>query len=119
MQAGHDINYLALAGILDLNRDATGRPVIPGVQIADIGGGSYMFAMAIVTALLQRARTGQGSYVDVSMLDSLLPLMTIPFSQHQGGFDVRSANFLNGGLVNYQVYETADDRWMAPGSPGA
>jgi len=116
LQAGHDINYLALAGILDLNRDARGRPVIPGVQIADIGGGSYMFAMAIVTALLQRERTGQGSYLDVSMLDGLLPMMTIPFSQHQGGLDVRSANFLNGGLVNYQVYETSDERWMALGA---
>jgi crotonobetainyl-CoA:carnitine CoA-transferase CaiB-like acyl-CoA transferase len=116
LQAGHDINYLALAGILDLNRDGNGRPVIPGVQVADIGGGSYMLAMAVVSALLQRERTGRGSYLDVAMLDGLLPMMTIPFSQHQGGFDVRSANFLNGGLVNYQVYETADKRWMALGA---
>jgi len=116
LRAGHDLNYLALAGVLDLNRDERGRPVIPGIQIADIGGGSFMLAMAVVSALLQRERTGQGSYLDVSMLDGLLPMMTIPFSQHQGGLDVRSANFLNGGLVNYQVYETADGRWMALGA---
>jgi len=116
MQAGHDINYLAMAGVLDLNRDADGRPVVPGVQVADIGGGSYMCAMAIVSALFHRAQTGEGSYLDVSMLDALLPLMTIPFSQQQGGMDVRTANFLSGALVNYNVYATADDRWVALGA---
>lgn len=116
MQPGHDINYLAMAGVLDLNRDAAGRPVVPGVQVADIGGGSYMCAMGIVSALFHRAQTGEGSYLDISMLDGLLPLMTIPFSQQQGGMDVHTANFLSGALVNYNVYPTADKRWVALGA---
>lgn len=116
LQAGHDINYLAMSGILDLNRDEHGRPVVPGIQVADIGGGSYLCAMGILSALFHRAQTGEGSYVDISMLDGLLPLMTIPFSQHQGGMDVYTANFLSGALVNYNVYQTADQRWVALGA---
>lgn len=115
-KAGHDINYLALAGLLDMNRDQNGAPVLPGVQLADICSGSSWCAMAVVSGLFHRERTGQGSYHDVSMLDGLLPLLTIPFTQHQGGLDTRTTQFLSGALANYNVYQTADDRWMALGA---
>jgi len=114
--AGHDLNYLAYSGILSLTRDREGRPVIPGVQVADIGGGSYMTLSACLTALLQRERSGRGAYVDVAMLDGLLPLLTVPATQHWGGLDPYQLNFLSGALVNYNVYECADSKWVALGA---
>ncbi len=112
-RAGHDLNYLAEAGILSFNCDAAGKPVVPGVQLADIGSGSYLTVTACLSGLLRRAQTGQGAYLDVSMLDGLLPLMTIPLTQHWGGLDPYSANFLSGALVNYNVYACADGKWVA------
>lgn len=114
--AGHDLNYLAYSGILSLTRDHAGRPVIPGVQIADIAGGAYMTLSGCLTALLQRERSGRGAYVDVAMLDGLLPLLTVPATQHWGGFDPYQVNFLSGALVNYNVYECADGKWVALGA---
>ncbi len=110
---GHDLNYLAYSGILGLSRDQQGRPVIPGVQIADIAGGSYLVVTACLSALLQRERTGRGSRVDVGMLDGLLPLLAVPATQLWGGFDPSQMNPLGGALVNYNVYECADGRWVA------
>lgn len=114
--AGHDLNYLAYSGLLSLNCDETGKPVIPGAQIADIAGGSYGAVMACLAGLFQRSRTGKGGFFDVSMLSGLMPLLTIPFSQHFGGLDPYLYNALSGGLVNYNVYECADGRWMALGA---
>lgn len=114
--AGHDLNYLAYSGILSLTCDHRGRPVIPGVQLADIGGGSYMVFAAILAALFQRERTGRGAYVDVAMLDGLLPLLSVPAAQHWGGFDPYVVNVLSGALVNYNVYECSDGRWVALGA---
>jgi len=68
-RVGHDVNYLGYAGVLNYIRDTDGRPVIPGVQIADIGGGALMAAVGILTALLAREQTGRGQLVDVAMLD--------------------------------------------------
>lgn len=114
--AGHDINYLAYSGILSLNTDANGKPVIPGIQLADIAGGSYQVVMALLAALWHRERHGQGSYLDLAMLDGLLPLLTIPASQRQGEWDPYTMNFLSGALVNYNVYACADQRWVALGA---
>jgi alpha-methylacyl-CoA racemase len=110
--AGHDLNYLAYSGILSLIRDEEGRLVIPGVQIADAAG-AYMLTMACMSALFQRERQGRGAYVDVSMLDSLAPMLVIPATQYWGGISPRDANFLSGGLVNYNVYACAGGKWMA------
>lgn len=114
--AGHDLNYLAYSGVLSLIRDQEGRPVIPGVQVADIASGSYLTMTAVLTALLQRERTGSGAYVDVSMLDGLLPLLTVPATQQWGGFDPYTVNFLSGALVNYNVYRCAGGKWIALGA---
>ena len=112
LQAGHDLNYLALTGILDLMRDDNGKPVIPGVQIADIAGGSYMLVTACLAALLQR----KGQYIDVAMLDGLPPLLSIPLSQSWGGIDPHEMKMLNGNLVNYNVYKCKDGEYMALGA---
>lgn len=115
-EAGHDLNYLALSAVLDLNRDENGKPVIPGIQIADIAGGAYRVQSACLAALVERYQTGKGKYIDLSMTDGLLPLLTYPLSQYFGGWDPRELNILSGGLVNYNVYKTADDEWMALGA---
>jgi alpha-methylacyl-CoA racemase len=114
--AGHDLNYLAQSGTLDLNRDENGKPVIPGFQIADIAGGSYRLQMAVMAALLERARTGEGNYSDISMTDGMRPLLTFPLSQLKGGWNPKELRILSGGLVNYNVYETKDGKWMALGA---
>lgn len=111
--AGHDLNYLAETGLLSLNMDEQGRPVIPGFQLADIGSGSYLLQQACLAGLLQRERTGEGSYWDVNMAAGLLPLQVLPLSQHWGGLDPYSFRLLSGGLVNYNVYACADDHWIA------
>lgn len=112
LKAGHDLNYLAYTGLLDLMRDERGKPVIPGVQIADVAGGSYMLVTACLAALLQ----GEGQYVDVSVLDGIPHLLTIPLSQLWGGLDPHEMKLLNGNLVNYNVYKTKDGTWMALGA---
>lgn len=115
-EAGHDINYLANAGILDMIRDEQGKPVIPAVQIADIASGSYLTLSACLTALIGRSKNAKPQYIDVSMLNGLVPLLAIPMSQEWGGLSANLLKVLHGGLVNYNVYEAKDGRWMALGA---
>ncbi len=115
-QAGHDLNYLANSGILSLNRDEQGKPVIPGIQIADIGGGAYMAYAACMMGLFHKERTKQAIYMDVAMLDGLIPLLSIPITQQWGGLAPNIAKVLHGGLVNYNVYQCKDDKWIALGA---
>ncbi len=84
-RVAHDINFSALAGILHLLGDGTGRPPIPSVQIGGAGGGSLMAAVGILAALLGRARTGKGQYLDVAILDGLTPFMALSMSEHLAG----------------------------------
>ena len=89
--AGHDLNYIALAGVLNLtgeSPDAIGQPTpptIPGVQLADIAGGSYGCVMATLAAVYARERTGEGQHVDVSMTDAVMPLLSVAYAGHAGG----------------------------------
>jgi crotonobetainyl-CoA:carnitine CoA-transferase CaiB-like acyl-CoA transferase len=111
--AGHDINYIALGGMLGLN-----LPVIPGVQIADLVGGSIQAVTGILLALLERARTGRGQFVDVSMLAGVLSLLPIPLAQYNAtGRDPKPGKeTLNGAFACYQIYEAADGRSLAVGA---
>src|SRR6266581_4084174 len=68
-RVGHDVNYLGFAGVIGLTGTAGGPPVIPGVQIADIGGGTLMAAVGILAAVIARDRTGRGQHVDIAMCD--------------------------------------------------
>lgn len=112
--AGHDFNYLAYAGLMSLLKDDNGKPIVPGFQLADIGGGSYMAVMAIQAALLQKERTGKGAYLDIAMADGVLPMLAVPFALQQGGLDHRLVNFIDGKtVVNYAAYECADGKWLS------
>jgi alpha-methylacyl-CoA racemase len=81
--AGHDLNYIATSGVLStigLNKETI---TIPGVQIADIAGGSYMSINAILAALYQREKTGKGQQIDLSMTNAVLPLVALQFAEQQ------------------------------------
>ncbi|HKP12326.1 MAG TPA: CaiB/BaiF CoA-transferase family protein [Blastocatellia bacterium] len=116
-RSGHDMNYLALAGVLGLTTDERGKPVIPGVQVADLAGG-MVAAFAILAALMARERTGSGQYVDVSMFDVMLAMLAIPAAHHFAGktMDVGGKYALNGAYPFYHVYETSDGKYMTLGA---
>ena len=82
-EAGHDFNYLAYSGIMSLMKDEKGKPIVPDTQYADIAG-AYMAVMALQAALLKQARTGEGSFVDVSLCDAVTPFLAVPYALHQG-----------------------------------
>ncbi|MFL6275498.1 MAG: CaiB/BaiF CoA transferase family protein [Blastocatellia bacterium] len=116
-RSGHDMNYLALAGVLGLTTDERGKPVIPGVQVADLAGG-MVTAFAILAALMARERTRQGQYVDVSMFDVMLAMLAIPAAHHFAGhsLEVGGKYALSGAYPFYNVYETSDGRHMTLGA---
>lgn len=121
--AGHDLNYIALAGVLTLTGegpDVTGEPgppIIPGVQLADIAGGSYGCVMATLAALYARERTGEGQQVDVSMTDAVMPLLSVAYASFAGGqLPERGTMPLSGGLPNYGVYPCRDGKYVALGT---
>ncbi|RMH85137.1 MAG: CoA transferase [Calditrichaeota bacterium] len=114
-RAGHDLNYLGYAGILGITAAEGHGPVIPGVQLADVAGGAYMTVIACLSALWARERTGQGQRVDVSMLDGILPLMTLQLAHYWAtGLNLPGWELpLSGGLACYGVYECADGKYVA------
>jgi alpha-methylacyl-CoA racemase len=116
-RSGHDLNYLALSGVLGLTTDDRGKPVIPGVQVADLAGG-MIAAFAIVAALLERGRTGRGKYVDVSMFDVMLSMLPIPAAHHFAGksIEVGGKYVLSGAYPFYNVYQTSDGKYMTLGA---
>ena len=115
--AGHDLNYIALAGVLDLTGDGTNGPTVPGVQLADIAGGSYMSVVATLAALYARERTGEGQHVDVSMTDAVMPLLSVAYAGYAGTGTVpeRGTLPLSGGLPNYGIYRCNDEKYVALG----
>ncbi len=117
-RSGHDINYIGLAGILELIGEKNGAPVIPGVQMADLGAGGMMSAIAILAAIVQRGKTGKGQYLDVAMLDGAISWLSI----HAGKYFMdeelpkRGDMVLSGRYACYHVYETKDGRYMSLGA---
>jgi alpha-methylacyl-CoA racemase len=111
---GHDLNYIALAGVLAHIGPAGGPPVPPINLIGDFGGGGLLLALGVVSALLERARSNVGQVVDTAMVDGAASLMSIFFGiDAMGGWGPRGTNLLDGGAHFYGVYETADDEWVA------
>ncbi|HWF72840.1 MAG TPA: CaiB/BaiF CoA-transferase family protein [Solirubrobacteraceae bacterium] len=108
-RAGHDLNYVALNGILGLTGEAAGPPVVPGVQIADLSG-ALMAAVGILLALRERERSGLGQLVDCSMLDGSLSAlaMVAAAALATGRGDRRGENALAGAIVCYRPYRCAD-----------
>lgn len=109
LRAGHDLNYLARAAVLSISSGSDGAPTIPGVQVADLGGGAQSAVIAILAALRRAEQTGVGSYCDVSMLDGMLSWMTPHIAAAQAGSPARpGAMLLNGAHPCYHVYPCAD-----------
>lgn len=117
-RAGHDLNYLALSGILALNGAEGTPPIPPPVQIADLAGGMRA-ALEIAAALVERGATGQGKYLDVSLFDAAFDWMqTIVGAQFRAESEnpTRGRLPLSGAYPCYQIYETADGGYMALGA---
>ena len=115
--AGHDIDYIAIGGALWSLGRADSAPVPPLNLVGDFGGGGMLLAFGMVAALLEAARSGEGQVVDAAMVDGAASLMTMIHAFHRHGLwnDERGANMLDTGAPFYEVYETADGRWMAVG----
>ena len=116
--AGHDINYLGYAGVLDQIGSAGGNPAIPNFQIADLLGGAMTAAMGILAAVIEAQRTGQGRYIDVSMTDSVLAhtYFSMLRLNDAGQSAPRGTDLLSGGLPCYATYRCADGKHMAVGA---
>ena len=116
--AGHDVNYLSFSGVLDLIGEKDGSPCIPGIQIADLVGGGMNAAIGILLALVARARTGEGQFIDISMTDGMVGLLPIPLHllQKDGRVPSRSDTMLSHRYACYNVYETADGRYISIGA---
>ncbi|WP_249869681.1 CaiB/BaiF CoA transferase family protein [Oceanobacillus saliphilus] len=116
-KSGHDINYLSIAGLLQFSGEKGNKPIPPPTQIADIGGGSLMAAVGILTALLGRDQTGKGQFVDISMTDGVLSWMQTILPDYLAGLDKHKGELrLSGGKAAYSAYETADNRYLAVGA---
>ncbi len=115
MAAGHDLNYIGLAGILDQIGVDGGPPAIPNLQVGDLLGGAMTAVMGILAALFDAQRSGQGRLVDVAMSEAVLSHNLFPLFALQGGGAVpaRGTDRLSGGDPGYRVYATADGRYMA------
>jgi alpha-methylacyl-CoA racemase len=124
-RAGHDINYLALSGVLSLFC-SNNKPVPPINMLADFAGGGMTCAMGILMSLIERSRSGLGQVVDVSMVEGVRYVSTYMWHTQKPDVPARKfiwprqgqkeANLLDGGAHFYTVYETRDKRWISVGS---
>ena len=118
-RAGHDINYLALAGVLAMSGPTPdGPPGVAGVQIADMAGGAMWGAVGILAALIERDRTGQGAHLDISMTEGALALLASEFGilGAEPAVPTRGTGLLNGGAARYGVYRTSDGKYLSVGA---
>ena len=115
---GHDINYLSFGGVLGLNGDTGGAPVVPPIQVADMAAGGMNAALGILAALIARQRTGRGQYIDISMLDGVVAMLPFPASMlwSLGQSPRRGDTLLSGRYPCYQVYETKDGGFISIGA---
>lgn len=113
---GHDINYMGLAGLLSQMKKGK-EMAVPGFQTADVAGGAYLSVMACMAGLWHREKTGKGQKIDVSMMDGILPLLTLQLAQYWGSqAKEESINFLDGSFSCYGVYECADGKYVSLGA---
>lgn len=116
--AGHDINYIALAGALHAYGRAGEKPTPPINMVGDFGGGGMMLAFGMVSALLHAQKTGQGQVIDTAMTDGAAVLMSMIWGFRANGIwrDERGVNMLDTGAHFYDTYETSDGKWISIGS---
>lgn len=117
-RAGHDVNYLAITGVLDQIGSANGPPAFSNLQIADLAGGALSAVMGILAALVDQQRSGKGRFVDVAMSDCSLALnVTALFARRAWGeVRPRGQDFLSGALPCYNIYRCGDGRYLALGA---
>jgi alpha-methylacyl-CoA racemase len=114
--AGHDLNYLAVAGYLaGAERTTDGKPPLPGTTIADSAGGGMQAVVAILAALVARSSTGEGAYLDVAVADGVLALMSLQVDDvlATGAEQPPGTAPLSGRYACYDVYRAADGNWLA------
>ena len=116
--AGHDINYIALAGALHGYGRAGEGPVPPVNAVADFGGGGMMLAFGMLAGILSARATGKGQVIDCAMVDGAALLSALTWSLRAAGMwkDERGANLLDTGAAFYDVYQCADGQWVSVGA---
>jgi alpha-methylacyl-CoA racemase len=116
--AGHDINYIALAGALHTYGRAGEKPTPPVNAVADFGGGGMMMAFAMLAGILSAQRTGQGQVIDCAMVDGAALVSALTWSLNAAGMwtDARGVNLLDTGAAFYDSYECADGKFLAVGA---
>lgn len=116
-RAGHDINYLSMAGVMAYSGRKFTGPVLTGMQIADVASGSNHAVMGILAAIIHRLRTGEGQFIDVSMTDGVMAFNAMVGAAFlvEGREPGREDNWLNGGSL-YDFYETKDGGYLSIGS---
>jgi len=114
LRAGHDLGYCATAGVLAASGTPE-APLAPGIQVADVAGGSWPAVAGILAALVGRGASGEGAHVDVSMTEGALAMLTLPLgiAWSRGTPIARGQELLAGGAANYAVYRTRDGRFVA------
>jgi len=115
---GHDINYISIAGALNLIGEAGRQPVIPLNLVADYGGGGMSAAIGILGAIIAREKTGKGQYIDISLTDTVISLLTQSVLDgyfFSGIAPERGESSLGGGYPNYAIYETKDGKFISFG----
>jgi crotonobetainyl-CoA:carnitine CoA-transferase CaiB-like acyl-CoA transferase len=117
-RVGHDVNYLSKSGALHLIGEPDRPPSIPGIQIADIGGGAMNAAIGILLALFAREKTGRGQCIDISMTDGVVGFLpaALYFQQLTGQDPRRADAMLSHRYACYNTYETADGRYLSIGA---
>jgi len=115
--AGHDIDYIAVAGALEPLGRAGAPPTPPINVLGDFAGGGMLMALGIAAALFERERSGLGQVVDAAMVDGAALMLTPFYAARASGFwGARGTNLLDTGAPFYEVYECADGRWLAVGA---
>jgi len=117
-EPGHDINYIAISGVLHAIGEAGGKPVAPINLVGDFGGGGMMLAFGMLAAILQAQATGQGQIVDCAMTEGSAVLASMVWGFRAMGMwgSPRGANLLDGGAHFYDTYETSDGKWVSIGA---
>ena len=117
-RSGHDINYIGLGGVLEITGQKNGDPILPGVQIADIGGGGMMAAIAILAATIHREKTGEGQFLDISMMDGVVSWLSMHAGKYfmDGELPKRGDMHLTGRYACYHIYATKDERYISLGA---
>ncbi|MHA1129197.1 MAG: CaiB/BaiF CoA transferase family protein, partial [Candidatus Helarchaeota archaeon] len=114
----HDLNYISYAGVAGLYRSSEDEPILPGLQIADMVGGGYNAVIGILIALLARNHTGEGQYIDISMMDGVMGLNQMSLAQWLATRDkpILKKQPLTGGVPQYQIIKCKDGKYFSIGA---